>query len=527
MSTKPLCVLLCVVVFQATTAAPVLNAQGGEDIARGLLRALIESQLEKSLRRNGGAPNSHEHGNPGDSRVTPEMLRLRPITASYAQESAALSALLNTDARRSFEVRRQLQAAIQLQANATALNQRSAHQANHLAMLDEYRGLNSEWTTLSHQLDQCRSLSAQTRACIKRVARLDAQYCSLLGIQEQFNNSRLTREAYTLTAYLRDLVDDVQDTAPRPGASHNRTLRSLGRLNQEADYFAQLVSRGVQFKKAVTEYRQLYRSWQSVEEELEGYSGNSMARTMRRIRESHQTIHELLRLEIGIDRNLVLHLIHEIDDDLTGLFKSITLDEMMALPDADALTEAADAVYGNVQNLDDLVHREESPQAIAEAWVYADEAWEVFAFYVAPSLNAQTQVSLRSIGQAMQSLKHTMGINVSFDRNALVRSASSLENMGEHLVTAIRRWQTHPGNHNRNLVAQTQELVDHCHHLEQSLAAGRNAANHRQECDEIVTVWQKIRPELKKCDTDERETINHIIGAFTPELIRLRTMLDE
>ncbi|MCP4174405.1 MAG: hypothetical protein GY758_26945 [Fuerstiella sp.] len=298
-------------------------------------------------------------------------------------------------------------------------------------------------------------------------------------------------------------------------------------MNQEADYFAQLVSRGVQFKKAVTEYRQLYRSWQSVEEELEGYSGNSMARTMRRIRESHQTIHELLRLEIGIDRNLVLHLIHEIDDDLTGLFKSITLDEMMALPDADALTEAADAVYGNVQNLDDLVHREESPQAIAEAWVYADEAWEVFAFYVAPSLNAQTQVSLRSIGQAMQSLKHTMGINVSFDRNALVRSASSLENMGEHLVTAIRRWQTHPGNHNRNLVAQTQELVDHCHHLEQSLAAGRNAANHRQECDEIVTVWQKIRPELKKCDTDERETINHIIGAFTPELIRLRTMLDE
>jgi hypothetical protein len=521
MSGKPVCAFLCAVVVHISMASPVLNAQGGEDIAKGLLRALIESQLEKSQRRGGGADNLR----PG--RVTPEMQQLRPLTASYAQESAALSALLNTDARRSFEVRRYLQAAIQLQANATALSQRSARQTNHLTLLDDYRGLNGEWTALSHQLDQCRSLSGQTRSCMKRVARLDAQYCSLLGIQEQFNNADLTRQAYTLTAYLRDLVDDVRDTAPRPGASHNRLLRSLGRLNQEANYFAQLVSRGVAFQKAVTEYQQLFRSWQSVEEELEGYSGKSMARTMRRIRDSHHTIHELLRLEIGMDRNLVLHLVHEVDDELTQLFKSITLDEMMSLPDADAVAAAADAVYGNVQNLDDLVHRAESPEAIAEAWVYADEAWEVFAFYLAPSSSGQTQASLRSIRQAMESLKRTMGINVAFSQNDLVKSASALENMGEHLVTALRRWQTHPGNHNRDLVAQTKTLVDHCHHLEQLLAVGRNAAHFRHECDEIVAVWQQIRPELKKCDTDERETINHIIGTFTPELVRLRTMLDE
>ncbi|MDG1893540.1 MAG: hypothetical protein P8J37_01395 [Fuerstiella sp.] len=514
MSGKPVCALLCVVVVQVIVASPVLNAQGGEDIAKGLLRALIESQLEKSQRRNSGPENLRP------VRLTPEMQRLRPLTASYAQESATLSALLNTDASRSLEIRQQLQAAIRLHANATALSQSSARQANHLAMLDDYRRLNSEWTALSHQLGQCRSLSAQPRACIKRVARLDAQYCSLLGIQEQFNNGDLTREAYVLTAYLRDLVDDVRDTAPRPGASHNRLLRSLGRLNQEANYFAQLVSRGVAFQKAVTEYQQLFRSWQSVEKDLEGYSGNSMARTIRRIRDSNHTIHELLRLEIGIDRDLVLHLVHDVDHDLTQLLKSITLDEMMSLPDADAVAAAADAAYGNVQNLDDLVHRQESPEAIAEAWVYTDEAWEVFAFYLAPSPNMQTQTSLRSIRQAMESLKRTMGINVAFERNALVKSASSLENMGEHLVTAIRRWQTHLGNHNRN-------LVDHCHHLEQLLAVGRNTANYRHECDEIVAVWQQIRPELRKCDTDERETINHIVGTFTPELIRLRTMLDE
>ncbi|MDG2131737.1 MAG: hypothetical protein P8K08_27330 [Fuerstiella sp.] len=521
MSGKSVCAVLCAVVVHVSVASPVLNAQGGEDIARGLLRALIESQLEKSQRRSGAV----EPLRPG--RVTPEMHKLRPLIASYAQESGALSALLNTDASRSFEVRRHLQAAIQLHASATALSQRSARQSNHLAMMDEYRGLNSQWTALSHQLDQCRSLSLQTRACIKRVARLDAQYCSLIGIQEQFDNTDLTREAYTLTAYLRDLIDDVRDTVPRPGTGHNRLLRSLGRLSQEADYFAHFVSRRVSYPKAVTEYLHLYRSWQSAEEELDGYAGKFPPRTIRRIRDSHHAIHQLLRLEIDIDRNLVLHLVHDVDHELTQLFKSITLDEMMSLPDADAVAAAADAAYGNVQNLDDLVHREESSEAIAEAWVFADEAWEVFAFYLSPSPGVQTRASLRSIRQTMESLKRTLGIHVAFDRNALVKLTSSLENMGEHLITAIRRWQAHSGNHNRSLMARTQTLVDHCHHLEQQLLAGRNATNHRHECDEVVAVWQQIRPELKKCDTDERETINHIIDTFTPELIRLRTMLDE
>ena len=99
---------------------------------------------------------------------------------------------------------------------------------------------------------------------MKRIASLNAQYCSILGIQEQFNNVELTREAYTLTTYTRDLADDIQATAPRPGASHDRVLRSVGRLSQESNYFAQLVSGGVPLPKAVTEYQQLYTSWQAV-----------------------------------------------------------------------------------------------------------------------------------------------------------------------------------------------------------------------------------------------------------------------
>ena len=215
------------------------------------------------------------------------------------------------------------------------------------------------------------------------------------------------------------------------------------------------------------------------------------------------------------------------DARLKVVEQTITLEEMMSLPDAAAVTSAADAAYGNIQNLDDLVHRNESAQAIAEAWVYANEAWDVLAFYISPSPNTRTQTSIRSITQTMQSLKRTMGIAISFDRGAMVKSVSSLENMAEHLVATINRWRTHPGNHNPALVSQTQSLVHLSHQLEQALLRSHHGRTYNREVDQIVAVWQQIRPELAKCDTDERETINHIIGTFTPELIRLRTMLAE
>lgn len=529
MFVKLICPLLCVAVVNSSTITAVALAQNGEDVAKGLLRALIESQLEKSRRKSnpqsGSLRNPSQERAPRPEQLTNQSQQLRPITASFAQESATLVALMNTAARRDFEVRRRLPDAVNLQATATALSQRAAQQNHHRSLVDGYRNLNAEWTTLSHQLEQCRSLTPQTRATMKRMAKLDSQYCSILGLQEQFDDSQLTREAYTLSTYLRTLADDVRDSGAS-GIRHS-VLRNLGRISQEADFFAQTVARGVPYSRAVTEYQRLYASWQSIDTSLDSITARTVTRSLRRIRDSHRTIHGLLRLDMGIDQDLVLHLVHEIDHELGDLYKSITLEQLMSIPDGGALPNAADVMHGNIQNLDDLVHRNESPQAIAEAWVYADEAWKMFRYYVSQIGDAGTQASLRSINESMASLRQMMGVNVEFDQNALVQSASLLETKAAALASAIRRWHTHPGNHNRRLVNQTESVIEQCHSLEQAIIRGRNPDQLRSTCDAIIVAWQKIRPELKNCDTDERDEINHIASTFTPELIRLRTMLGE
>lgn len=520
--------VLCIL---ASPFSEVCQAQKGRDIADGLLKALIESQLDKSRRRNGGnltdpfAPNNGR-GNLRPHSITPQMQQLRPITASFAQEAATLSALLHTDARRDIEARRRLPDVIRLQASAAALKQRAAVQNSHTAVLDDFRTLNSDWSSISHQLSRCQVLGNETRSCMKRISALDGQYCSLLGIQEQFDNRELLRATYTLTNYVRDLVDDVQ-TQPLPRNKSRQLLRDLGVLSQKTDYFASVVSRGAGFQSVVQEYQGVYQSWAGVEASLSDLSGHSITRSIRRIRESHQVIHELLRLEMGIDNTHVLNLVHEIDHHVVELFRTLTLEQLMRLPDAGAVPDAADALIGTIQNIDDHIHRGESPQAIGEAWVFTDEAFNEFAFYLSPLQAGAVPQELQSIRATMRSLQQALGVTVQYDRHALVQNASSLETLSGQLVATIRRWQTHRGNHDRSLVGKAQKMVETFHHLEQVLEAGQDVGHHRGDCDEAIVLWQQIRPVLKTCDTDEREQFDHIAATLTPELVRLRTMLNE
>lgn len=505
------------------------HAQRGEDIAKGLLRALIESQLDKSRRRQDPRDNlrpPNGRGVPIQPQPTRQIQQLRPITASLSQESSTLVALLQTDARRSPAARTLLPDAIRLQANASALNQRVGSQHNHVLVADGFRSFNNDWATLSHQLGECNGLGSQSRACLKRIAGLDQQYCSILEIQEQFNSRELVRAAYTLTNYNRDLIDDVKDMY-RAGSKHRQLLRDMGRYSQKAEYFANLVSQGTTYQTVVSAFQDSYSSWTKIEPRLAEYSSHGLVRTMRRIQDSNREIHGLLRLQMGLDRNLVVQLVHTIDHEVTEVFRAITLEELISLPDGRAIPDAADAVYGTIQNLDDLVHRDQSPQEIGEAWVYADEAWKEFQYYLTGVKNPKAAAGLRSIGDSMKSLKRTLGVTVAYDRDVLVKSASSLEFLTSQLARTVQQWQRRPGSHNRQLQNQIRQMEATLHNIEQSLIAGQGVAGHRAECNQAIALWQEIRPELQKCETPERAELDHIAGRITAEGIKLHTMLAE
>lgn len=512
----------------STTGIDSAKAQKGDDVVKGLLRALIESQLEKSNRREVAPPPAQF--NPGRNntppgRLSPRVNQLRPIASSFAQEANTLRALLQTDAARNFLVRHHLGDAIRLQATASAVQQRTAMARSEESVRESFQGLNTAWTSLAHELSTCDGLRSQTKACIQRLNRLDQQYCGILGIQTGFERQRVIQTSYALSAYCRDLLESMQVGA-RPTGRNRILQRKLAHLCEEVDYFAGLVSDNVQFQTVAVEYTQLYAEWKQLESQLDQQANPSVTRGIRRIREAHRTLHNLLRMTMTVDPEYIHELVHQLEERQRHLYQSITLEQLMLLPDSELVSMTASELDGAIENMDQLILRKRSISELADAFGFIDSAWNRLAFYLAPIREPQTLTHLTSTHDAVKTIQVALGITIEFDRTTLLNMASSLEQLSDTLERTLIQWQRRPGNHDQSLVSKAHQMAAAFHEIEQTLAVNRSVVDAGQ-CDQAIQLWQEIRPALKTCTTIEQEQFQHIANTMTPELIRFRTLLGQ
>jgi len=500
-------------------------AQSGEDIAKGLLRALIDSSVDKQRRRQGGRdPFRPQDLRPG--HISPQAQQLKTISATYAQEASALSARLNADARRDFHVRPHLAAAFGFEATAAAVRRQTATAHSHAALVDSYRQLNASWLTLSHQLRGQHGVSPQTVAVLDRIGQLDEQYCSVLGIQQQFDSRKLTRAVGRLSAEIHHLSDSLRYEVPS-SATRARLIRRLQQLRQQVENLGNLILDNHRLDVVVNNYQRVYNAWNRLTVDLDRYRSHSITRSVQAVAAAHQKIHELLRLESGLDKRLVQHLVRDIDTTMTELFQQITLADLMSLPDSDEVATAADSAYGTLQHLADVVQRDEPRQEIGDAWTYVNEAWELLDYYLSPVQNAQVQQHLDEVSGSLTALRQTVGVAVLWDRHEMVQRASALEALAQGIYQSVQAWHRTAGINDKIRMVEAQELIGHCHELEQLIDQRSNMPQIREECDHVIEAWQHLRPYLRECQTAERESLERLAGGFTPELVRIRTVLPE
>lgn len=524
--------LIMVLVFVSTACCqtPVMAQRNdaGKEIAKELLRALIESQLERQGRESfgPGRPVPPVIGEiPRPAQATPEMVQIRRILASMAQDTNALSAVVSEEGRRNPELRRLTADVIQFQGVVRAAQQRADRENNHLAVQLLIQNLDQTWKPLAHQVSATRGISTTLRQTAERISQLDAQVCQILGIRDQFNMRELVRAADVLSADMRTLVDEVSyngSSSPDRG----RIVARLRKLQDQATLFANLVAGGGQFQTVVVEYRNLFQSWQALRPELDQYSARSVSRTAARIQETHRTIHQLLRLEFSFDQVMVQKMSETLERELTELYRSITLEQMMSLTDSRSLPAVADELFGTAQNLTDVVTRKEALPAVGEAWLYLQERWELLEFYLVSIRTPEIRRRIEGINQSIDMLQDAIGVTVTFDRRTIARQAAMLEGLADHLQATVRRWLSRPGQQDVSLGTQFQRFSERCHEMTQFVATGHDQAALALKCDEIIAEWQQLRTALSRCETEEKESIEQTIDEFIPALIRFRTMLE-
>lgn len=504
------------------------------EVAKSLLRALIESQVERDDRRSNLRPGP---GQPIPVPVpqiptTAEMQRLRPVIAALAQESAKFSDLLAADGRFNHELRHSATDALRFQASATALQQRAGVEQDHRRVVEGFRNLNTEWRTLAHHIQTTGGISPPTKQSLGRISELDGQYCQLLGIQEQIDARELGRVAGSLEADLRTLTDEIlyapAAAAPNPTpANRNQVVGHLRRLQEQTHQLTHFVDDGAALNTLVTEYQNSHRLWTQLRPSLDAYAGQSITRAIGRIQDGHRAMHRLLRQPFPVDAPLLLKMAKGIQAELTTLARTITLEQMLALPDARSVISSADAAFGCAENLADVLSDPKQIASAGEAWFYLDEAWNVLAYHIEPIQNPETRRHAEHTTQAIDALRSTLGASVVFDQRVAAQRCASLHALADRLHTTVHQWLARPGKQDRTIETEAEALEGRCHELDTLAQTRTPRATLRAKCDEILEEWQHLRPLLLRCDTEERETLNRLTDSFIPELVKTRMMLED
>lgn len=522
------CLALVALLFQSGFGSASSHAdERTREVVSTLLRALVESQINRDGRRDHLRPDSQNPPRPDTpAAASAEMLRLRPIFGSLAQETGTLSSLLQTDAIYNHELRQCSFDVLQFHENAKAIQLRASTESDHRRMMEMVRRFNADWKTISHQLRGVDQLNQRTKQSIQRIDGLDLQYCQLLGIVEQVDGREIIRVTAALEADLRTLADEIQFA---PGVITNRAqiVGQIRRSQEQIHHFSHTLADGATFQTLVAEYQAAYQTWTQVAPSLDAFQNQSVIRAIDRIQDGHGTMHRLLRLPLPMNATRLLAMARRVQAELTTLSRTITLEQLLSLPDARHVLSSADATLGCTENLVDVLSNPNQIRDAGQAWFYLNDAWSVFAFHIRSLPNPETRAHIEHAEQMIDSLRCMLGIRVAFDMRAAAQRAASIHAMADKLQLTVNQWVSRPGKQNPEAVTEAEALENRSHQLDDLAMSRERRDVLRAKCDEVIEEWQHLRTHLVKCDTPEREVLDRITETFIPELVRMRVMLDD
>ena len=538
---KIVCATMIVAICQGMFATPSF-AQNGRDLLGGLLNELVRSQIERRERkRREGRPNLQptqpfpDRLQPGPNRpapaprpvtLTPKMKKAQGYFASFATESDRLAFQLNQQSRTVPGVRTHLDKVLRLKARSALMQQRYSQPTQGHVIVDDIRELDREWRTASYQLNQL-NLNATSKQAITRLDGLNRQSCELYNVAPQIDQREFVRLVDSLAEEFHHLERDVNSEL-RGNPNSYQFVFSIRRLGKRASLLADSVNDRSPYDAVVSEFKQLVSEWSPIARSVDGFNDRHIDRTSDDIHELIRAIHQQLWLPIGIDREHLQHLGTVTQQHLKELHDMLPLSLLIDLQDGPQILASARAVRNATQHMCGCLDGNDSVEDLAEDWVELDKSWREFDHYT-QTVDAPRLRSLRQeISGHIDAMRQGLGVQLVFDRRAVVQAAAELDALAEQARFHLQQWQRRPGsNVDQSVILAASRIIEDCHHLHEECAGTETREHLARDCQKLVKSWTKLRPQLATCQTIDRVALQRISDDATVKLIQLQTMLTE
>lgn len=515
------------------TAAPrVAVAQSGRDVIGGLLRGLLESELER--RRD-------DRDVPGRPMLVPERrpnrpsppraggsatMRAREYFGSFGSESKRLAEQLQRDSRKVSGLRSHMSDVLKLQLQTELLNLQYAKTQSDEVLIRDIQALDQAWRATSYKLNRTAGLTDQCKQSIGRLDAINQQCCKLFDLGPQLNRREIVRLADALASEIHHLERDVEFELRGRKRTQQLVMR-IRRIETRAKLLSDSAADGDPADILVSSFKQFVGEWNSLSVKLQSFNDRHIDRTVEQIHAINRGMYEQLQLPMGIDRGNIEHLSTLTQQKVRALSDTFSLTMLTELGDGPAILLAAKALNAEATHICECVAAKQSDADLISHWQTLDIAWREFDHYTQPIDSPRIRNLRQQISAQIEAMRHGLGVQLAFDRREVVRLVAELEGIAEQAQHHVGQWQSRPGARvDATMIRSAKKLIKDCHHLHEECAGTTTQERLARDCRKLAEDWSKLRPQLMACQTIDQHTLRRISDQATARLIRLQTILE-
>jgi|GEM_PF-1501386 len=511
----------------------------------GLLRTAIESQIPQvvnpptqpvptqppaNLQPPGHRPptqpgHGHTHRPPV---VDPQIVNLKRALQSFSGELDGLIAMLQQEERYSPAIRPLLGDAVRIKSAAAILLANATRITSPSVLTESFQAVDLHWRVLAHRLRHVQNLSRACRASIVKVDTVEQQLCGLLGIEPQLDRNSLITKLIALRTNLANLIHDVavdvRDTKLR-----SRILIDGRRVMSEIDESITTIGRRSKNAEVIKEYQEAFKLWSALTIELRRVGSVSVARNLLQIDKLNAEIHELLWLELPLDRAALAHYAKTIRHEYDCLCGDLSLSMLLTLPDPPKTTAAMGAFVALVDDFGKSIAQNASADDLRWDYRLLDVEWhQIEAQVVKLGVDGIAKHAATICG-TVDALRDTLQIPPEFDREMAAQLAASVDQWAARYDMQVRSLVFRPGMYPHQeaakIAAASDTFHDAAHQLHECIIRGESVDDLRSDCMTLADAWQKLAIASGRLIDGDRRTLAQATEQLVPQIAKLQILL--
>ncbi len=490
--------------------------QQRDQYVNGVLKTLVNSQSSFGSQPLPAVPQD---------QVSAQMLETRRYLAAFAKESQSLIDELRFEERYSTYVRGLLGDAVNVKATADTLVTRSQGIADLRQLAEEYKSLDQQWRLLAYQLEQTPNLSNNVRQRVKRLNRGNDAIGNQLKLAPQISQRELVYFFAAMGEDLANLAEDVRIDLYTHQQRDQISYR-LDELHTRAKQLRLATEQNYPYEDIVTYYKQFQKEWMTLKGILRTIENRYIQRSVSRIAQINDRIHEQLWLPAVIDGEEVLYQATALLNHVQLTAERITMRQLIEQANAAEIFSKSQDFYVLCDRFKRTVETESKLESLRWDFRELDVAWTDLKTIMNPLKTAETIQDVATIENSVAGLRHSLELDTeTADQSQSYDLAATLSNLSDLLYRDVHRY-VGAGQLSSQFRQETLHYADQFRRSAQEFQASiyhqANAQVLRRESRGLAKQWIDLQSVLTKIPYEQRNQIFRSSQEIGPVMAKLQ-----